>query len=199
MVRKIKVSSVDSEPEPTMETNEQASDEQEAVQTSEVHQQIEPITEEHVTPTEIPIEVDEVAKEPKPNKYLDMPTTSKILQQVSCQACGKKMSAKVLRYSHSKYCSAREREEQPEVIPIPKMEIKSGEKLKEQTHLPVKNLKLKHSRPSKPTILEEKGVKPTVAAIPPQTLEMDQSFTYTMKLKNDQRSAKYQTMLANAF
>ncbi len=89
MVRKIKVSSVDSEPEPTMETNEQASDEQEAVQASEVNQQIEPITEEHVTPTEIPSEVDEVAKEPKPNKYLDMPTTSKILQQVSCQACGK--------------------------------------------------------------------------------------------------------------
>ncbi len=106
------------------------------------------------------------------------------------------MSAKVLRYSHAKYCTAREREEQPEAIPIPKMEIKNGEKLKERTHLPVKNLKLKSPKPIKP---EEEKRKQVVAAVPPQTLEMDQSFTYTMKLKNDQRSAKYQAMLANAF
>ena len=97
MVRKIKVISVDSEPEPTMETTEQPSDDQNALQASEVNQHIEPITEEHVVPNKEPNdENDEVAKEPKPNKYLDMPTTSKILQQVSCQACGKKMSANVL-------------------------------------------------------------------------------------------------------
>ncbi len=69
MVRKIKVSSVYSEveepelssacspkgeePEPTMEANEQPSDDQNAEQANEVNQHIEPITEVPVMPTEI--------------------------------------------------------------------------------------------------------------------------------------------------
>ena len=111
MVRKIKISSVYTEPEPTNEANEpeqssdcspkgeeQASDEDNALQTNEVDQQIEPITETNEANDEMqpkPNDDDEVAEKPKPNKYLDMPTTSKILQQVSCQACGKRCQ---LRY-----------------------------------------------------------------------------------------------------
>ena len=39
-----------------------------------------------------------------------MPTTSKILEQVGCQACGKFMSAKNLRYAHPKYFTERNNE-----------------------------------------------------------------------------------------
>ncbi len=138
-------------------------------------------------PTVIPTE------KPTKKPMLDMPTTPKILQQVECQSCGRKMSAKTLKYSHAKYCTERGREEQPEAIPIPRMEIKNGEKLKEQTHLPVKSLKLKSPKPSKPE--EEEKREPIVVREP----EMEQPFYYTMKLKNDQRSDKYQALLANAF
>ena len=61
-----------------------------------------------------------------------MPTTSKILEQVSCQACGKSMSAKNLRYAHQKYCTERNKEEQPPEITIPEIEIEDTP--------PVKNL-----------------------------------------------------------
>ena len=45
----------------------------------------------------------------------------------------------------------------------------------------MKNLKLKSPKHSKPE--EEKRKQVVVVAVPPQTPEMDQSFTYTMKLK----------------
>jgi hypothetical protein len=66
-----------------------------------------------------------------------MPTTEKVLTQVQCQACGKSMSAKNLKYSHAGYCVKRVQDvlDKPEAIPVPKKIIS---KLKKT--LPVKNV-----------------------------------------------------------
>ena len=80
---------------------------------------------------------------PNSNKILDMPTTTKVREQVSCQACGKCMSAKNLRYSHGRYCTERNQEEKPQEIPIPQIEIKNAPQLKGLKKLPVKRAKPK--------------------------------------------------------
>jgi hypothetical protein len=66
-----------------------------------------------------------------------MPTTEKVLTQVQCQACGKSMSAKNLKYSHAAYCINRVQEvsDKPKAIPVPKKIIP---KLKKT--LPVKDI-----------------------------------------------------------
>jgi hypothetical protein len=87
-------------------------------------------------PTEEPEEQPTIKTKNK--RVLDMPTTNKILEQVECQACGSKMSAKNLKYSHSKYCTQRNQEQQPEEIPVPKIELKNDAKIKEKQSLPVK-------------------------------------------------------------
>jgi hypothetical protein len=138
---------------------------------------------------------DEPAKKP----MLNMPTTPKILQQVECQACGRKMSAKVLRYSHAKYCTEREKEEQPEAIPIPKLKIKNGEHLKEQTSLPVKNLKLKRTKAYTAPAEKEATPETDNRRLPPQTPEIEQTFQHKMKQRTQQKEAKYQIMMSNAF
>ncbi len=48
-------------------------------------------------------------------------TSTKILEQVQCEACKKYMSAKNLRYSHAKFCTAV-REELPQALPVPEKE-----------------------------------------------------------------------------
>jgi hypothetical protein len=55
----------------------------------------------------------------------NMPTTEKVLTQVQCQACGKSMSAKHLKYSHAAYCIKRVQEvsDKPKAIPVPKKTI----------------------------------------------------------------------------
>ena len=131
---------------------------------------------------------------------LDMPTTSKILQQVECQACGRKMSAKTLKYGHAKYCPERVQEEQPEDIPVPKIKIKNGEQIKEKESLPVKRPSLKRTKTTGRGPVEEEAKAPTSTPdLPPQTPEMDTSFKYQMRLRTQQKEAKYQVMMSNAF
>ena len=61
----------------------------------------------------------------------NMPTTEKVLTQVQCQACGKSMSEKNLRYSHAAYCIKRVQEaDKPKTIPVPKKIMKNLMKLK---------------------------------------------------------------------
>ena len=51
----------------------------------------------------------------------NMPTTEQVISQVQCQACGKSMSAKNLKYSHAGYCIQRVQEvDKPKAIPAPK-------------------------------------------------------------------------------
>ncbi len=200
MVRKIKVIDVyDIEPETNEEANEPRNDDQNAEQASEHdNQQVEPITEANAATTELPNDgpVDEPAKKP----MLNMPTTQKILQQVECQACKRKMSAKTLKYNHAQYCTAREKEVQPEEIPIPNLEIKNGGHLKNTASLPVKKGKLKRSRPMTKEVMEGEAKAPaSTPALPPQTPQMDQSFQYQMREKIQQKEANQQVMMTNAF
>jgi hypothetical protein len=189
MVRKIKIVEVyeqqkEAAEEPNEQTNEQTNEEEEMVE--------EPETQE--------LAIEEATEEPekmrvtKPAKQMlaEMPTTEKTLQQVECQACGRKMSAKVLKYSHARYCSARDPEEQPEDIPIPQLKIKKGEHLKDKASLPVKHIKLKTK---KAVVVNE--VKQT--SIPVQTPEMDQSFQHRMTMRYNQKKEQYQAMMSNAF
>ena len=111
MVREIKIVDVYSQEaeqpnEPDVETVEDSVDDDEAIQknTSEVKHAV--IIEE------APAIIEEKTRQTK--DVLDMPTTDKVLQQVQCLACGKNMSAKNFRYSHSKSCPERATEEQPE-------------------------------------------------------------------------------------
>ncbi len=196
MVRKIKVVNVyDIEPETNEEANEPTSDDQNAEQASEHdNQQVEPTTEASETKTDLPNEVP--AEKPNPKPMLNMPTTQKILQQVECQACKRKMSAKTLKHNHTQYCTAREREEQPDEIPIPKLETKNGGHLKNTASLPVKKGKLNRSKPITKEVVEGEAKAP---ALPPQTPQMDQSFQYQMRERIQQKEAKYQVMMSNAF
>ncbi len=209
MVRKIKIVDVYTKPEANEEANHEepapTSGEATNEQANDTEPTIEPMIEASESEHEPPPppepkseEIEEPAKKPK-NKILDMPTTPKILQQVECQACGRKMSAKVLRYSHAKYCTEREKEEQPEAIPIPKLKIKNGEHLKEQTRLPVKNLKLKRTKAYTAPAEKEATPETDNRRLPPQTPEIEQTFQHKMKQRTQQKEAKYQIMMSNAF
>ena len=90
-------------------------------------------------------------EEPSP-KPVDVPTTSKILEQVSCPACGKCMSAKNLRYAHQKYCTERAKEEQPPEIAAPEIEIEDTPPVNIIKKVPVKRVKAK----AKPQHTEER-------------------------------------------
>ncbi len=193
MVRKIKVIDVyDIEPETNEEANEPINDEQNAEQASEHdNQQVEPLTEANASteqPNDLPTE------KPNPKPMLNMPTTQKVLQQVECQACKRKMSAKTLNYNHAQYCTAREKEEHPEEIPIPKLEIKNGEHLKNTASLPVKKGKLKRSKPIPKAVFEEEATAPA-PTLPP----IEQSFHNQRKERLQQKEAMYQNMMSNAF
>ena len=66
----------------------------------------------------------------------NMPTTEQVISQVQCQACGKSMSAKHLKYSHAGYCIKKAQEvEKPKAIPVPKKIIPTL-----NTMLPVKGV-----------------------------------------------------------
>ena len=145
-------------------------------------------------PNDLPTE------KPNPKPMLNMPTTQKVLQQVECQACKRKMSAKTLNYNHAQYCTAREKEEHPEEIPGPKLEIKNGGHLKNTASLPVKKGKLKRSKPMTKEVMEGEAKAPaSTPALPPQTPQIDQSFQYQMRERIQQKEAKYQVMMSNAF
>ena len=67
----------------------------------------------------------------------NMETTEKVITQVQCQACGKSMSAKNLKYSHAAYCIKRVQEvDKPKAIPVPRKILPTLKKI-----LPVKGVK----------------------------------------------------------
>jgi hypothetical protein len=65
---------------------------------------------------------DDKPKKVKKEMLKNMTTTEKVITQVQCQACGKSMSAKNLKYSHAAYCIKRVQEvsDKPKAIPVPK-------------------------------------------------------------------------------
>ena len=92
MVGQIKVIDVPhTEPEANEEANEPTNTETDTEQASE---SAEPTLEANAATTELPNEAP--SEEPAKKPMLNMPITQKILQQVECQACKRKMSAKTL-------------------------------------------------------------------------------------------------------
>ena len=188
MVRKIKVIDVyDIKPEANEEANEPTNTETDSEQASE---SAEPRLEANAATTEQPIE--EPAKKP----MLNMPVTQKVLQQVECQACKRKMSAKTLKYNHAQNSTAREKKEHPEEIPGPKLEIKNGGHLKNTASLPVKKGKLKRSKPIREEVFEGEAKAPASTPALPQ---IEQSFHFQMRERIQQKEAKYQVIMSNAF
>ena len=69
--------------------------------------------------------------------FSNMEIIEKVRKQVQCQACGKSMSAKNLKYSHAACCAKRVQEvDKPKAMPVPKTNI-----LKLKKILPVKRVK----------------------------------------------------------
>jgi hypothetical protein len=98
---------------------------------------------------------DNKPKKVKKEMLKHMTTTEKVITQVQCQACGKSMSAKNLKYSHAAYCIKRVQEvsDKPKAIPVPKKIIpklkkyyllKVLYKMKNQMMLKQNFYKLKH-------------------------------------------------------
>jgi hypothetical protein len=179
MVRKIKVSSIyEEKPEP--EATEEAPDEETSEQAEPPP---EPVVEakvesEYSSEDEQPIVIPTKTK-PAKKPMLDMPTTSKTLEQVECQACGRKMSAKTLKYSHARYCKElKDRDPEPE-----KKE-------------PLRRTKTIHHREA---IEEEEQTHPPTPVIPEPTIETEESFGWKLVQRKKQKEAKYQIMMSNAF
>ena len=130
-----------------------------------------------------------------------MPTTDKITQQVQCLACGKSMSAKNLRYSHSNYCTERNLDPKPEEIPVPKIEIKIAPTIKDRKSLPVK--RTRKTQPLVPTH-DADEVPPQPPPEPsrqkPERHETPEQFwNNTIKNMKEKKLNQYKSLCSNAF
>jgi len=205
MVRKIKVVDVYTPEEITR------ADEGEQVQANEPEQTNDP--EDAVAETTIDVEegaavaaaaVEEVEPSPKPT---DVPTTSKIVEQVSCPACGKCMSVKNLRYAHKRYCTARATEEQPPEITTPDVELEEPPPEKNIKKVPVRRAKAKakpqRTEEEEPTIQNGGILPPGIEA--PYKGQMDieetpeQFWRRTMRELKDKKKSQYQDLCSKAF
>ena len=138
---------------------------------------------------------------------LDMPTTTKVLEQVSCQACGKCMSPKNLKYAHGRYCTERNKEEKPEEIPIPQIEIKNAPQIKDRKTLPVKRAKGKPQQQP----LQEQPPTHDPDEVPPQTPKPqhrdqhekhetpEEFWRNTLKSMKEKKLAQYKSQCSNVF
>ena len=194
MVRKIKVSSIyEEKPEPIEEEapDETASEISEPVETTpeptpeepehssaSAPEGAEPETESEYSNDDEPIVI---PTPPKPTKKpkLTMPTTTKVLEQVACQACGKKMSAKTLKYGHTRYCK----------------ELKDNNPQPEKPK-PLRRTKTIHY---KEAAEEEEQPPPPTPALPEPPIETEETFGWKLVQRRKQKEARYQIMMSNAF
>jgi hypothetical protein len=142
---------------------------------------------------------------------LDMPTTTKVVEQVSCQACGKSMSAKNLKYAHGRYCTERNQEEKPEEIPIPAIEIKNAPQIKDRKTLPVKRAKAKAKAKIKEPqqeLLDEPYTGEDDPPRPPKVQYKDPNekhetpaefWSNTLKNAKNKKKEQYKYLCSNAF
>ncbi len=179
MVRKISIISVydvkseANDEETTPETNEEQTIEPDI-------QQVEPDIEENVLSESSD---EEIIPETK-----TITTNTKTLQQVKCEDCGRMMSAKTLKYGHMKYCAKREKS-------IPKIKIKNDEQINEREDIPIQRPILKRTK----TISRKPEAEEIINTNPTPQVEINTSFNYQMRLRTQEKEAKYQTMMSNAF
>ena len=131
MVKKITVIPVHDNPEDeTIQPEDTTLNEEDTITINEDTIKLEDDTtrEKDEINTQEQLEVKPTTKEKK--KILNtLPTTEKVISQVQCQACGKSMSAKNLKYSHAGYCIKRV-EDVEKSKAIPKKVMKNLMKLK---------------------------------------------------------------------
>ena len=205
MVRKIKVIDVYEAEETTRanedEQQEQANEPTEAKEPEAAIDETSADTEEGAAAAAV--------EEPSP-KPIDKNTTSKTIQQVSCQACGKYMSLKNLRYVHSRYCTARGPDEPPPKITTPEVQIEEPPPEKPIKKAPVKRAKAKakpqpneEEQPNQPTIQNNGILPPGLEA--PYKGQMDleetaeQFWRRTMRDLKDKKKTQYKILCSNAF
>ena len=150
------------------------------------------------------------SKEVKPSpKPIDIKTNSKILEQVSCQACGKFMSAKNLRYARTKYCTALNKEEQPPEITTSEVEVEETPPEKNIKKVPVKRAKAKakpqrpREGPPTPPTQENGGILPPGLEAPykgQKEIEEtpEQFWGRTMRDLKDKKRTQYNNLCLNA-
>ena len=114
------------------------------------------------------------------------------------------MSAKNLKYSHSRYCTERNVETQPEEIPVPQIEFKSTPSLKERKTLPVKRAKAKAKTATETIEYDADEVPPPPRApaskvIPTKPETPDQFWTNTVKNMKEKKMQQYKALCSNAF
>ena len=131
MVKKITVIPVHDNPEDeTIQPEDTTINEEDTITINEDTIKLEDDTtrEKDEINTQEQLEAKPTTKEKK--KILNtLPTTEKVISQVQCQACGKSMSAKNLKYSHAGYCIKRV-EDVEKSKAIPKKVMKNLMKLK---------------------------------------------------------------------
>ena len=131
MVKKITVIPVHDNPEDeTIQPEDTTINEEDTITINEDTIKLEDDTtrEKDEINTQEQLEAKPTTKEKK--KVLNtLPTTEKVISQVQCQACGKSMSAKNLKYSHAGYCIKRV-EDVEKSKAIPKKVMKNLKKLK---------------------------------------------------------------------
>ena len=207
MVRKIKVVDIAPVEETTRDDEQEQEQEQEqAIEPTETKEPEAAIdetsadTEEGAAATAV--------EEPSP-KPIDVNTTSKTIEQVSCPACGKFMSVKNLRYAHQKYCTHRAQEEPPPEITTPDVELEEPPPEKNIKKAPVKRAKAKakpqpteEGQPTPPT-LENNGILPPGIEAPykgQMDIEEspDQFWRRTMKELKDKTKSPYKDLCSKA-
>ena len=199
MVRKIKVVNLAA----TEETTRDDEDEQEQEQAIEPTETTEP--EAAIDETSVIAEsaAETAIEEPSP-KPIDMNTTSKTVEQVSCQACGKFMSVKNLRYAHKKYCTAQAPEEPPPESTAPEVEVEEPPPEKTTKKAPATRAKAKAKpQPNKPT-LENGGILPSEVQAPYKgQMDIEESpeqfWRRTMKEMKENKKSQYTNLCSNAF
>jgi hypothetical protein len=209
MVRQIKVLEIQPSEEAT-----RASDQVQLQSSDHVNKTEPEVAVFETTPeTEVEAAVEATALEepsPKPTVFSAHETKTKVIQQVTCQDCGKSMSAKNLRYSHAKSCTARNAETPPVVETPSPPEVENPrtpgiETPKEPTP--------KCTRAKAKAQPQQDQQEPTHAAdkVPPQAPPPssrppkqkhetpDQFWTNTLKQMKERKSLQYQKLAAAAF
>ena len=208
MVRKLKVVEVYTPEEITQADDAEQEQPIEQEQEQPIEQEPDNEVLEASADTEVGAAAAAAVEEQSP-KPIDVPTNSKILEQVSCPACGKFMSAKNLRYAHQKYCTARATEEQPPEITVPEVEVEEPPPEKTIKKVPVKRAKAKakpqDTEKEQPT-LENGGILPADPGMEaPYRGQMDivetpeEFWRRTMRDLKDKKKRQYQNLCSNAF
>jgi hypothetical protein len=141
-------------------------------------------------------------------------TKDKVIEQVSCQDCGKSMSAKNLRYSHAKTCTARNAgpppvaeapppEKSPEVEETPTTPGEEKQPAPKRPRAKAKPKAKPQQDPREPTHapdeVPEQGPPPPSRAPKQKHETPDEFWSNTLKQMKEKKNQQYQKLAAAAF